>query len=1065
MRKFTLSNPSLDKAVFSSKGEHILSFKQFSAKPVVRPSMFAFTNKFMNNTPTNKVAKNIAANKQSVFNNPLMDTMKNDTPTPIFVRKGLTRLAAFATLLLISVQVAFGQVPTITSFSPSYGAAGSTVTITGTNFDAAGGNNIVFFGTTKAIITSETSTQLVVTVPTGARSGSLTVINTNTKLLAHSSKSFVYSFTNSSPTNVTSSNFDSPILISNLSSASWSGAKQNGCFGDIDGDGKTDLIKILNSTSAIRVLKNASVPGSLTAANFSVSSDYTTLSDPREIEIGDLNNDGKLDLVVTYDNTNISIFINNSTSGNISFLSKQDFTVASSRLVRIHDVNFDGKNDIILSSKGGSSVNIYSNSTSLPSNTITLSAVSTLTGASSINHIFIKDINNDNLPDINLSSGSNFFSFINSNSTSGVVSFNQNISIAAPTTVHSNIVEDFNNDNIKDVALGYTWTTDGGVIQNNYSSGTISASNFSSVSTIPLLTSSSSNWSYHLDVSDFNGDNKLDLINSDFNAGNTVKIITNNNTTGSGTTISGNNFSAQYIGNGSSYGTAWGVDLDNDGKCDWVNFSSDRITIGRNKTAEAPTITTTGTGSISSFSSCVNSPSISQTFTVSGTRLTAPISLTSNQSLFEFSVNGGSTYSNAPITFTPSNGTVALTTVYMRVKSNATATSFTNAGVSLNSTGANGVSFSSISGTISSLPTITGSSIVYVGGSTSTLTGSGTPDATSPWTSSDPSIATVDNSGVVSAVAAGNFTITYLANTGCSKSKSMTSVSAVVNASTTSLSNFTACANNPSVAQSFTVDGTNLSSSVTVIAPAGFEVSLSQNSGFGSSVTIAPSGNALSATTVYARMAANATSPANGSIEVASTDATSVFVSVTGTVAPAPAITAVSLTLNERPCGATATGSANVAVTGGQPQYTYSWTRNGVAYAASPADAPTHLLSGTYIVTVSDNCVNSLASNSLAISNGSVMTITSTSTVNNTCYGGTSGSITTVISGGTAPRTITATNTSVTPNVSYSVAVPTTGTTYIINNLPAGNYTVSANDISSCTPSASNVIIKNGCNM
>ena len=506
------------------------------------------------------------------------------------------------------------------------------------------------------------------------------------------------------------------------------------------------------------------------------------------------------------------------------------------------------------------------------------------------------------------------------------------------------------------------------------------------------------------------------------------------------------------------------ADFDNNGKPDYITmfpngFQTTDTSFGilLNKNGEIPTIITTGTGSITSFSGCVNTPSTPQTFTVYGRFLTNPISITTNQSLFEFSVDGGTTYSSAPITFTPTNGIVALTTVYMRVKSNATATTFSNAGVSINSTGAAGVSFSSITGTISALPTITGANTVYVGGNTITLIGSGVANSSSPWTSSATNIATVDSSGVVTALSSGSFIITYLANTGCSITKSMTSISAVLTASTSSLSNFTSCANNPSIGQSFTVSGTNLSGNLVLTAPTGFEVSLSQSSGYASSVSIAPTNSAVATTTVYARMGSNASSPANGNIVISSTDATSINVSVTGTVASVPAITSVALTLNERPCGATTTGSANVAVTGGQPNYTYSWTRNGVAYAATPSNAPTNLSSGTYVVTVSDGCGNSLASNSLVISNGSVMTITSTSSTNNTCYGGTAGTITAVISGGAAPRTITATNTIT--NLSYSIAVPTTGTTYVINNLPAGNYTVSANDISSCTPSVTGVMV------
>ncbi|MDA0985977.1 MAG: IPT/TIG domain-containing protein, partial [Bacteroidetes bacterium] len=37
----------------------------------------------------------------------------------------------------------FAQVPTITSFTPTSGAIGATVTLTGTNFNTTAANNIV----------------------------------------------------------------------------------------------------------------------------------------------------------------------------------------------------------------------------------------------------------------------------------------------------------------------------------------------------------------------------------------------------------------------------------------------------------------------------------------------------------------------------------------------------------------------------------------------------------------------------------------------------------------------------------------------------------------------------------------------------------------------------------------------------------------------------------------------------------------------------------------------------------------------------------------------------------
>lgn len=59
-------------------------------------------------------------------------------------------------------------VPTITSFSPTSGNVGTVVTIEGTNFNTTAQDNVVFFGATRAVVTSGTATILTVTVPVGA---------------------------------------------------------------------------------------------------------------------------------------------------------------------------------------------------------------------------------------------------------------------------------------------------------------------------------------------------------------------------------------------------------------------------------------------------------------------------------------------------------------------------------------------------------------------------------------------------------------------------------------------------------------------------------------------------------------------------------------------------------------------------------------------------------------------------------------------------------------------------------------------------------------------------------
>jgi IPT/TIG domain/CARDB len=66
--------------------------------------------------------------------------------------------------------------PTITSFSPSEGMAGTSVTITGANFNNVPGNNVVQFNGSTAVVSAATESQLTVVVPAEATTGKIKVI-------------------------------------------------------------------------------------------------------------------------------------------------------------------------------------------------------------------------------------------------------------------------------------------------------------------------------------------------------------------------------------------------------------------------------------------------------------------------------------------------------------------------------------------------------------------------------------------------------------------------------------------------------------------------------------------------------------------------------------------------------------------------------------------------------------------------------------------------------------------------------------------------------------------------
>ncbi len=77
----------------------------------------------------------------------------------------------------------------ITSFSPTTAPVGTTVTVTGTNFNTTPASNIVLFGNVPATVSIATPTQLIVTVPAGATDGPISVSANGSK--ATSTANFV----------------------------------------------------------------------------------------------------------------------------------------------------------------------------------------------------------------------------------------------------------------------------------------------------------------------------------------------------------------------------------------------------------------------------------------------------------------------------------------------------------------------------------------------------------------------------------------------------------------------------------------------------------------------------------------------------------------------------------------------------------------------------------------------------------------------------------------------------------------------------------------------------------
>ena len=136
-------------------------------------------------------------------------------------------------LLLVTLGL-FAQ-PTISSFTPISGTAGTSVTITVTKFNTTPSNNIVIFGATADSVNAATITSLTVNVPLGATYAPISVLNTTTGLLAYDAVYFTPTFA-SNKGNITATDFGGSTSFTTGSSPNFVAIR------DLDGDGKSDCL-------------------------------------------------------------------------------------------------------------------------------------------------------------------------------------------------------------------------------------------------------------------------------------------------------------------------------------------------------------------------------------------------------------------------------------------------------------------------------------------------------------------------------------------------------------------------------------------------------------------------------------------------------------------------------------------------------------------------------------------------------------------------------------------------------------------------------------------------------
>ncbi len=523
----------------------------------------------------------------------------------------------------------------VASFSPASGSPGTAITIAGIGFNTTAGNNIVFFGATKAVVTAATATSITATVPVGATYAPITILNTGSNLAAYSLANFtpIYSPAKSG---ITSTDF-----LYNPAFAT--GANPNSvAIGDLDGDGKPDLAVVNKSFSTISVFRNNSNTGSLTFGSFASNVDFTTGTGPQSVAIGDLDGDGKPDLAVAnFNSSTVSVYRNTATSGSInagSFADKVDFaTGASPYSVAIGDLDGDGRPDLAVANGGSNTVSIFRNTASSGSITTGSFAanVDFATGISPIS-VVIGDLDGDGKPDLAVANNNaNSVSVFRNSSTSGSIttgSFAAKVDFTTGTSPYSVVIGDLDYDGKPDLAVANNNANSVSIFHNTSSTGSITTGSFAAK--VDFGTGSGPR---SVAIGDLNGDRIPDLAIAN-GGSSTVSVLSNTFTPGSITTGS---FAAKVdFGTGSGPRSVAIGDLDGDGRPDLAiaNFTSNSVSVIRNASNNANlSALTISSGSLSpafnpattSYSVTVNSAttSITVTPTVADVSATVQVSI------------------------------------------------------------------------------------------------------------------------------------------------------------------------------------------------------------------------------------------------------------------------------------------------------------------------------------------------------------------------------------------------------------------------------------------------------
>ena len=287
---------------------------------------------------------------------------------------------------------------------------------------------------------------------------------------------------------------------------------QSLAVGDINGDGKPDLVTANFQDRTVSVLLNTTAPGAITPT-FATRVDFDADYYPEAVVVADLNDDGKLDLATANGpNLAVSVLLNTTASEAITptFAARVTFNNGSyPYAIAVGDINGDGKPDLATANyQGGKTVSVLRNTTASGATTPTFAAKVDFTIGYTPRQVAVADLNDDGKPDLVTANGgdNDSVAVLRNTTVPGAtdLSFADAVTFGSYNTPNSVVVADLNDDGKPDLVtpnLNYTRVA---VLRNTTDPG--AAPTFADA--IYFTTNS---YPYAVAAADLTGDGKPDL--------------------------------------------------------------------------------------------------------------------------------------------------------------------------------------------------------------------------------------------------------------------------------------------------------------------------------------------------------------------------------------------------------------------------------------------------------------------------------------------------------------------------------------------------------------------------